>query len=218
MYKRKDMSKARNASRSDGEATRQRILIVTGEMIAAHGFVKTKSKDIAMKADVDLASINYHFKSRENLYQKVLIEAHRQMIKLDRLQAIEQQDKHPDDKFKDFIEYLLLNNSEANAWAPRILAREILSPSTNLTELINEEVKPKLQVVRKLLSDVSGIPLDSPKLYPCVLSVIAPCLMYLANQPIIKQTLSDNQDSTTNDIIEHFVKFGLSGLKAITYK
>ncbi len=209
------MRKTKAASRSDGEATRQRILLAAGEMIAEQGFANTKSKDIANKGNVDLASINYHFKSRDNLYRHVLVKAHRQIITLEALQAIEQQTKQPDEKLKDFIEYLFQNSIETNLWAPKVLAREILSPSTNLTELINEEVMPKLLVIKKLLSDVSGIPLDSPKLYPCLMSVMAPCLMYLANQPLIKQTLSDNQKSIANDICEHFVNFSLSGLKAV---
>jgi TetR/AcrR family transcriptional regulator, regulator of cefoperazone and chloramphenicol sensitivity len=209
------MSKTKTTLRSDGEATRLRILTVASEIIAAQGFANTKSKDIAIKAEVDVASINYHFKSRDNLYKSVLINAHRQIIHLEDLQQIVLQTKHPDDKFRDFINYLFRNSMVDNFWAPKILAREILSPSAAITSLINEEILPKLQVIKTLLSEVSGIAVDSPKLYPCLMSVMAPCLMYLANLPMIQKTLAGDHKDDVNTISEFFVTFSLSGLKSI---
>ena len=51
-------------TRADGELTRTRILETAGQLFAAHGFAATPSKAIAAQAEVDLASINYHFGSR----------------------------------------------------------------------------------------------------------------------------------------------------------
>ena len=64
-------------TRADGELTRARILETAGQLFAAHGFAGTPSKTIAAQAEVDLASINYHFGSRHGLYQATLAEAHR---------------------------------------------------------------------------------------------------------------------------------------------
>ncbi len=63
------MNKTPRALRTDGEATYNRILETAGKLFATSGFAETSSKAIAAKAEVDLASINYHFGSRSGLYQ-----------------------------------------------------------------------------------------------------------------------------------------------------
>ena len=76
------------ASRTDGEATRARILQAAGELFGSRGFAETTSKAVAAHAGVDLASINYHFGSRSGLYQATLIEAHRRLFTVDALSQL----------------------------------------------------------------------------------------------------------------------------------
>ena len=76
------------ASRTDGEATRARILQAAGELFGSQGFAETTSKAVAAHAGVDLASINYHFGSRSGLYQATLIEAHRRLFTVDALSQL----------------------------------------------------------------------------------------------------------------------------------
>ena len=71
------MNKPARGLRSDGEATRTRILEAAGELFATTGYAETSNKAIAAHAQVDLASINYHFGNRSDLYQAVLTEADR---------------------------------------------------------------------------------------------------------------------------------------------
>ena len=74
--------------RTDGEATRARILQAAGTLMAQSGFAATPSKAIAALAAVDLASINYHFGGREGLLQATLAEAHRHFISEEELRAL----------------------------------------------------------------------------------------------------------------------------------
>lgn len=53
--------------RSDGDATKAKILDAAGNLIAQHGFAQTSNKAIAQAAEVDLAAINYHFNGRDGL-------------------------------------------------------------------------------------------------------------------------------------------------------
>src|ERR1700759_1103959 len=78
------------ASRTDGSATRQHLLETAGQVFAERGFAGGTSKEICERAGTPLASVNYHFGSRESLYEAVLIEAHRQIVGLDELVALAQ--------------------------------------------------------------------------------------------------------------------------------
>jgi TetR/AcrR family transcriptional regulator, regulator of cefoperazone and chloramphenicol sensitivity len=66
------VDKGHRSLRADGEATRAKILESAGRLFAAQGYAEATSKEIAADADVDLASINYHFGSRSGLYLTVL--------------------------------------------------------------------------------------------------------------------------------------------------
>lgn len=51
--------------------TKQKILEAANELFAENSFGSTSMREIATKAGVNLAAINYHFINKENLYYKV---------------------------------------------------------------------------------------------------------------------------------------------------
>ena len=76
------------ARRSDGDATKARIIEAAGQLIAQNGWAKTTNKAIAKNAEADLAAINYHFAGRDGLYRAVLTEAHAHYLNEARLREI----------------------------------------------------------------------------------------------------------------------------------
>jgi AcrR family transcriptional regulator len=53
----------------DGKDTKSKILDVANELFARNGYDGTSIREIATKADVNIAAINYHFKNKENLFR-----------------------------------------------------------------------------------------------------------------------------------------------------
>lgn len=51
--------------------TKNKIIKAANELFADHGFAGASVRDIASKAEVNLAAINYHFTNKENLYWQV---------------------------------------------------------------------------------------------------------------------------------------------------
>lgn len=54
------------------ESTRDKIISIAAELFAKNGYDRTSIREISSEADVNLASINYHFKNKQNLYMQVL--------------------------------------------------------------------------------------------------------------------------------------------------
>tara|TARA_R110000868_G_scaffold84822_6_gene238967 strand:- start:41286 stop:41936 length:651 start_codon:yes stop_codon:yes gene_type:complete len=54
-------------------STRDRILDAAESLFSIHGFAETSMRDITSDAGVNLAAINYHFGSKEDLVQEVFI-------------------------------------------------------------------------------------------------------------------------------------------------
>src|SRR5690349_14132568 len=76
---------ASRTQRPDGSTTRQHILETAGQLFAERGFAESTSKEICTRAGTNMAAVNYHFGSRDGLYEAVLIEAHRQLVSMDEL-------------------------------------------------------------------------------------------------------------------------------------
>ena len=210
------MTRPRRSTRTDGELTRARILETAGLAFAEAGYAETASKTIAAQAGVDLASINYHFGDRRGLYRAVLVEAHRRIISLDELQRIVDGSLPAREKLKRCIDRLIEAAIGNDGWHARVFARELLSPSSNLQVLFQEDLEPKFVLIRRILSEVTGIPEDDPALPRCMISIAAPCLMLLvASRGNLPGPPQQVLRMPRQDLISHLHRFAFAGLEAI---
>jgi AcrR family transcriptional regulator len=60
--------------RSDGEASRERLLRAGLSLFARQGYAKTSTRELAEAAGVNVASISYYFGDKAGLYRAVCIE------------------------------------------------------------------------------------------------------------------------------------------------
>ena len=203
------------ASRSDGEATRARILAVAGERFAASGFADTTNKDIAADAEVDLASINYHFRDRAGLYQAVLIEAHRRIADLQDIERIVGGDRPAEDRLRELIRFLLGGRSGQPQWPMIVLGREIIAPGPHLSVLQSEEVLPKLRAVLPIIGEITGIPLDDPALLRCLPCIAAPCVAFMLLGRSGTPAADLMRANSPDDLVEHLFRYAMGGLAAV---
>lgn len=57
--------------------TKEKILSIANDLFAEKGFNGTSIREISKLADVNLSSVNYHFKNKENLYAQVFQSNHK---------------------------------------------------------------------------------------------------------------------------------------------
>lgn len=210
------MKKASRALRTDGEATRTRILEAAGELIAAGGFAGTTSKAIAERAGIDLASINYHFGSRNGLYQAVLTEAHRRLIDVAELQELVQSPLPATDRLRALIAHMVRNaTSKSDGWHSTVLTAEVLAPTSHVQTLFESVVPMKASLISAILSEISGIPADNPSLLPCLISVMAPCLLLQIGRRNIPGPAQAVLKLPQDMLVDHLCRFAIAGLEAI---
>lgn len=202
--------------RADGEATRARILEAAGELFAAQGYAEATNKAIAAMARVDLASINYHFGNRGSLYQSVLAEAHHRLVNLTDLRQLADSDRLSASKLRVLIGQLVeYSTKEPPSWHLRILAREVLAPTSHLHMVFQDVALPKVQLVKHMLSDITGIPENDPALTRCLVSVGAPCLMLLVGGRTFPGPWQEIFLMPTQVVADHLYRFALGGLEVI---
>jgi len=221
MKARKSSSRRRNTktareNRTDGVVTRGRILEAAGGLFAVGGFAHTTAKAIAKRADVSLASINYHFESRAGLYRAVLVEAHQRFLGLTELRQVAGSELSASEKLKALISQLVRQATERQLeWHLDVLGREILAPSPHLHALTQTALPPKLAIITQVLSEITRIPLNDPALLRCFLSAVTPCTVLLLMARGAPGPMHELRQMNPEVITDHLHRFALAGLDAI---
>ncbi|MFJ4348510.1 TetR/AcrR family transcriptional regulator [Pseudomonas sp. NPDC089401] len=202
--------------RKDGEATRTRILQAAGELFAALGYAEASNKAVAAKAEVDLASINYHFGSRNGLYLAVLDEARRRFLDISDLQRIILDAQPATEKLRALVDLVVRKASQSrNNWHLRVLAAEILAPSPHGQAHLQADRPLKLTLLKGLFSEISGIPVDDPALAPSILCVTAPWAMLLIGPRSPASSLHDILGMPAEAVSAQLYSFALAGLQEV---
>lgn len=219
-----DMPKSQTAAdparprllRADGEATRNRLLDAAGELFADKGFAETTSREIAYAAGTDLASINYHFGNRGGLYRAVLIDAHKNFICAKELEDCAKLDLPPEQLLRELISCMLRGIVEKPGWHGRILAREVLSPSSHFRALEQIEIMPKALILMPLFSTLTGLPSNDPRLIGGLVCVAAPCLLLMTTGIAKSDTLKEAFNGSHEMVVDQLHSFALGGLRALS--
>ena len=66
------MGEIKRGRRPGPSKTREAILAAAREAFSAHGYDRTRMRDVAAAAGVDVALVNYHFKSKDGLFAAAL--------------------------------------------------------------------------------------------------------------------------------------------------
>jgi AcrR family transcriptional regulator len=206
---------AARTPRTDGNTTRLHILETAGQLFAERGFAESTSKEICTRAGTNMAAVNYHFGSRDGLYEAVLIEAHRQLVSMDELVSLANVPADPRLKLRGFLTHLIEMGSQPRApWGFRVVLREALSPSPALPVLIRQAVIPKAKLIRGLIGGIMGLPDDHPSVQRAMLFVVLPCIvMTVAPKDLRNEVLPalKNAEGLADDLM----RYVFAGLDAI---
>ncbi len=203
--------------RSDGVETRAQILQVAGRLFAEKGFERTTSREICQAAGANMAAVNYHFGSREGLYEAVLVEAHGQLVRLDDLAAIGRVGDAPQARLRAVIRLLAQRASVQEVpWGLRILVHEMMvAPSPHMAVLMRKAVLPKIQIMMSIVAEVLGLPADHPAVQRSLALVVLPCIMMtIVPRELFRQVVPAVHDDAQG-LVDDMTRYALAGLEAV---
>ncbi|CAI8878522.1 TetR/AcrR family transcriptional regulator, regulator of cefoperazone and chloramphenicol sensitivity [Methylococcus capsulatus] len=201
------------------DPTRKRLLQAALEIFADKGFRDATVREICARAEVNVASVNYHFGSKEALYSEVLGFAYREAS--ERYPYTKAGDKSlpPEVRLRHFIGNLLgrmLDDTYLGRHG-KLLARELADPTPTgaLDQVIETTMKPHCELLDGIVAELVGPGYSEADMHRLGLSVVGQCLMYYHSRSLIDRVYPEII-ATPEDIertAEHIARFSIAALK-----
>lgn len=198
-------------------STRSRLLNAAGEAFATHGYKAATVRDICAAASANIAAVNYHFGDKDGLYRETLMHAALLGVRDFPPAVVVAPDAPAHDRLRGFLVNLLhrLLSDCANAWAARLLMREIMDPTPALRRLCAEFLEPYYKPLFTLSAELLG-PAASPervRLTAC--SIVGQCLFYKHCRPALRQICPEQgyDAPALTMLADHIAEFSLAAIE-----
>ena len=207
------------AAKLSEENTRDRILNAAGQVFAEQGFEGATVRAITERAGVNVAAVNYHFRDKAELYNRVVVDAC--SARAASREAIAEAIDSPEERLRSliahFLEYML--GPDRPAWKRQLMAREMANPTTALDELVEKNIRPfRDEFLLPTLRELTDGRLSRRQLSYIGSSVMGQCLYFHQFRAIIERL---NPDFTIGpaeirEITDHITRFSLAAIAELT--
>ena len=180
------------------DQSREKILEAAGPVFAEFGFEKATVREICRRAGTNVASINYHFGSKDHLYRELIRNIHI-ANDADPL-PVWSNDTPAAARLRDFTRHMLESTSkkDRNSWQFKLMFQEMVNPTGVLSEIVSDFVRPHFAMLLQILDDL--VPPDVPLGVRQRLgfTVISHCAFYHLHSAVVGLLVS------SDDLESHF--------------
>ncbi len=197
--------------------TKERILHAAEDLFAQHGFAGTSLRQVTSRADVNIAAVNYHFGSKENLVHEVFKHRMDQMSEKRLASLALATEKDPKDIEAILLAFiqpaLALTMDRHGASFVRVLARAYAEKNDGLRNFLSENYGQVLREFAKALA-LCLPALSKEELY-WRMDFTAGALTYaMADFGLIKRQAGVSEKIHCEKAAQQLIKFAQAGLKA----
>lgn len=205
------------------EDTKARLLTAAGELFAEHGLEGATARQICERAGVNIAAINYHFKSKEHLYLEA-VKAAVPIFRAGETHLAEDLERlktsgNRQEAVALFEEYVRLLARHMVApitpqWKVKLFMREMLAPHPGCRDFFRRHIQNNFRILMGILDLLMPRETPEERKIQTALSVVAQCLYYrLARELIHFLIPSELRSEFTEDkIARHVTEFTLSAI------
>jgi AcrR family transcriptional regulator len=196
--------------------TRERVLESACEVFAEKGYRDATIPEICERAGANVASVNYYFNSKENLYFEVWQRAYDQVMEH---VAQEEECEDPKERLKKNLYFRVKGcfDKGRGGWFPRIVRHEMSDPTPMGEELRDRFLEPLRIRSCKNLRSMLGDDADELQVRCSQAFIHAMCIFFFHGpHPKMKVFGTDRPTNEMVDaVIEQMQVFALGGLRAL---
>jgi len=209
-------------TRSDGNGrgVQDRLVETAEDLFCRRGFNETSVREIAAAAGCNVASINYYFGGKENLYVEIWRRRLTQMrdarlASIDKVMSGSDQPKLEDllrSHAVSFLEPLLKGDRECRVI--NLMAREMIDPHLPLGMFMEEMVRPVMSALGKALIEICPW-LNETNVQVVILLLVGQLMHAVCAQEMFEEGgQSGVLHVSIEELVDHAVKFSAGGIRA----
>lgn len=197
------------------EPTFDRLLHTAIEVFAERGFKAATVREICTRANVNVASVNYYFRSKEALYSKALALAIQEANLRYPMAVAQDKNLPPEQRLALFVDNFLhkLLDDSYLGYHSKLITREIAEPTKALDEIISTAITPQFAVLEDIVGQfLNGAEVAAVK--RCLLSVLGQCLLYKHSRSIVERLHPEliADETAIKETAAHIARFSLLAL------
>ncbi|MCG3136130.1 MAG: hypothetical protein HMLKMBBP_03958 [Planctomycetes bacterium] len=201
--------------RSDGAATRERLLRATATLVAERGFAGATVREICRRARTNVASVNYHFRCKADLHA----EAIRFVLSQIHEPSAPKPGGPPRERFRAAVLGIARSVLGADEpWQTRFIVRAVLESPEGADVAVREFMEPRIRALEAAIRPLRPH-LGARELRLLALSVVGQIVYHRIASPVALRLLGERAwtDSLRNEVACHVAAFSERGLAYAAY-
>ena len=197
------------------KSTRQRLLESAAAIFTEKGYANTSVAEICERAGANIASVNYHFRSKDALYRSVLQFTSEQAEHLYPL-SLASEDR-PEIQLYRLILALLqrILSCEMAGNFYTLVAKEMVEPTYASGEIVSQTIVRHQGIMKEIIRDICGHGIDDKLLFRIYFSILSQCMLISYNEKGRQHHLQNNpiQFEDAETLARHITDFSLAGMR-----
>lgn len=211
------------AVRKDGRNTRERLLEAASKIFAEKGYHDATVGEICSAARTNVAAINYHFGSKEQLYAEVWRFAFDLANEAYPPEGGLGPEAPAEERLRGTIHSLVGKTVDPGrlGHVGKLLLREMVHPTEVLQQVKRDALHPLHERTHRLIQELLGPKASRRQVVFCEMSIIHQCIatgicLYRGQMPPGMQAELDLPGEELVEVItKHIAEFSLGGLRAV---
>lgn len=201
------------------KTVQDRLIEAAEELFCRHGYNETSVRDIAATADCNVASVNYYFGGKDNLYleiwrRRLALMRNTRLASIEKVMSVGDRPQLEDllrSYANSFLEPLV--NGSAHCRFTNLMAREMIDPHLPRDMFLTEMVAPVMAAMSEALLKICPW-LNETNVRLVILSVVGQLIHTVCARGMFEE--SDHPELPKLDLsslVDHIVEFSAAGIR-----
>ena len=199
------------------DSTFDRLLQTAVEVFAEKGFKEATVREICTRANVNIASVNYYFRSKQALYSSALRFAFEEANRLHPQTEASNVSLSAETRLGFFVHnflHKLLDDSQLG-FHGKLIAREISDPTEAFQQIIDEAIEPHCRLLEGIILElVPALQTNRKALARFMFSVLGQCLVFKHSRSVVNSLCPEliADQVAIEECAKHITQFSLMAL------
>lgn len=200
------------------EAKKEKLLAAASEVFIEKGFRDATVAEICARAGANISAVNYHFGSKEALYQESWRFSFSESLTVYPMDGGVSESAPPEDRLRGQLTSLIHRIADKNNKDFFIAQMEMVNPTGLLKEVMQRELIPMRERTLAVVRELLGPQATEQEVAFCEISIISMCIHPILLQRMAQRDQDRNLPGLIKDVTafaDHVVAFALAGINAM---